>query len=160
MGHILSIGREKLNRACIQLHISQLDENDYVFLEEYYQCISPVAHALKTLEGNRFSFALYLPVLMALRSKFNELKNKNSVHCDPLIDALENGYEYRFNRYMDIYDAEGLSTPLYIAMATNPCYKLNFLGFREIPSHISQRVRNMLLTESRLIHNEEEEKRK
>ncbi|XP_055308862.1 uncharacterized protein LOC129572786 [Sitodiplosis mosellana] len=45
-------------------------------------------------------------------------------------------------------------------MVTNPQFKLNFLGFREVPSHISQRVRNMLLAAGKVIQQEQQEKQK
>lgn len=41
---------------------------------------------------------------------------------------------------MDLYNRDGLSVLLYIAMATNPKYKLNFLGMREIPGHVRRQI--------------------
>lgn len=62
-----------------------------------------------------------------------------------MIAAVSNGFERRFGPVMDLYNRDGLSVPLYIAMATNPKYKLNFLGMREIPTHTWRQIRKILV---------------
>lgn len=155
----MKIDRDKLKLACNQMKIASLDEDDCCFLEEYYEIITPIACALKSLEANRFAFGLYLPILTGIRKKLNDLKKKRFVYGKPLINALEKGFEQRFAEFLDIYDLYGRSVPLYIAMVTNPQYKLNFLGFERIPSHISNKVQTMLLNAGKeaLTHEKEKE---
>lgn len=142
------------------MKIAAFDDDEYIFLEEYHQVISPIASGLKTLSSNKYTFGLYLPTLIGLRVKLNDLKKTNYIYCKPLIVALERGFETRFANLMDIYDYDGKSVPLYIAMVTNPQYKLNFLGMKQIPSHISNKVRTMLLAAGQEILNREKEKEK
>lgn len=152
MKHILSIQHERLETACHQLNISALDDDDYIFLEEYVECITPIAISLKSLEANKYSFGIYLPILVGLRTAFNRLHEKNLIHCEPLITALQNGFETRFGDLMDIFNSSGKSAPLYLAMCSNPLFKLNYLGFEQrIPTHTINKMRDMLLAAAKEI---------
>lgn len=142
----MAIEHEKLDKACSQLKIDIFGEDEYTFLEKYHRAISPIASALKLLEANKYTFALYLPILTGIRNKLNLLKMSGDfLFCKALIVALINGFEDRFSHLMDIYNYDGKSVPLYVAMVVNPQYKLNFLGFQKVPSHIGNKVRSMLM---------------
>lgn len=141
----MKIPLDKLNFALNQLKIVELSEDDHQFLTEYYEILTPIVCALKTLSANKYSFGLYLPVLVGLNRVLNENKEKQFMFGMPLAIAIEKGFQQRFSEFKDIFDVEGRSTPLYIAMASNPNFKVNFLGFNRLPSHISSRVFNMLL---------------
>lgn len=146
----MSIGYAKLEQACIQLSVAAFDEDEYEFLRQYYQVISVVAMALADLEGDRHPFGMYLPTLFGLRNKLNEYSDRTKASethmCVELAVALKNGFEDRFAHLMDIYDVENRSAPLYIAMATNPEYKLNFMGSRIIDPRVLNRLKEMILT--------------
>lgn len=158
--HLFKYDVEKLKSACRQLKIDPLDEDDFVFLREYHSIVAPVAMALKTLESTQFSFGLYLPTLIGLRLKLGQLNQaQHLVHCKPLIVAIQAGFERRFETVLDIYNNEGRWIPLYIAMVTNPRYKLNYLGMRMIPSHVSNKVRSILYNAGKEIMDKEKEKR-
>lgn len=135
---------EKLKAVCRECKIDALDDDDLVFLQEYHMIILPIAIALKTLEGNKLTFGAYLPTLTGLRLNLGKMNNLKFIYCEPLLAAVSNGFEERFRTVLDIYDEEGKWIPLYIAMVTNPQYKLNFLGMKTIPSHISEKVRTIL----------------
>lgn len=153
----MRIDREKLKLACNQMQVPSFDENDYQFLVEYHKIIAPVAHAMKILEANRFTFGIYLPTLVGLRAKLADMRTDKFTHGLPLLDAISDGFETRFKEMLDIFDAKGTSTPLYIAMVTNPQYKLNFLGFKSIPRHISIQVQNMLMNAGKEVQEQDEE---
>lgn len=53
MKNILSIEKEKLDRACTSLHIPPFSADEYTFLIEYHKILTPVAVALKTPEANK-----------------------------------------------------------------------------------------------------------
>lgn len=158
VGNILKIPLDKLNFACSQMRIDQMTEDDYEFLREYHEILTPVTSALKTLSANKFSFGLYLPVLVGLNRKLNDAKKKNFVYGKPLAVAIEKGFQKRFFEFMDLFDVNGRSTPLYIAMTVNPQYKLNFLGFERIVAHTSTRIFDMLLNAAKEIVDEERER--
>lgn len=143
MTNILSIDREQLERACTSLYIPTFDTNEYVFLIEYHKAITPVAVALKTLEANKYTFGMYLPVLKGLRSQLNSLKSSTVKLCLPLINALDTGFEKRFSKLMDAFDCKAV--PLYLAMVSNPKYKLNYLDMKRIPSHIFIQIRKLMV---------------
>lgn len=107
--------------------------------------ILPIAVALKTLEGSSLPFGLCLPTLYGLRLKLGNMNGTlRFVYCGPLLKAVSDGFEERFNSFLNIYDDEKRWIPAYIAMVSNPKFKLNYLGMRIIPSHISEKVRSVL----------------
>lgn len=143
--NILSINQAKLESACIHLEIDALDEEEYEFLLNHYRIISLVATALKTLEADKYTFGLYLPTLIGLKLKLSALLEKeNSVQCVPLIIALQSGLESRFGGLMDPFNENGNSVPLYVAMLSNPTFKMNFLGIKKIPANLLGRFKDML----------------
>lgn len=143
---MLSIDRVKLDAACNHLKLSVLDDEEYSFLRQYHKVISLVDRTLKTLESDRYSFGIYLPTLFGLKSKLDELaENGNEIfECLPLVMALQNGLQNRFGEVMDPYNKDGKSVPLYIAMLTNPSFKLNFMGMKVISSKLLHHLREML----------------
>lgn len=136
-----------LELACRELKIEALTDDDYIFLKEYLKCIAPVAVALKNLEGDRFTFGIFLPTLVCLRSKLDMNKRlcetaNAMIYCHPLSVAIQLGFETRFGDMMDIFNQR--SKPLWIAMVSNPQYKLDYIGMKRIPEHTSTKVRNFL----------------
>lgn len=103
-----------------------------------------VARALKTMEANKYAFGAFLPTLFGLRMKLAALEKK-ATQCLPLVKTLQSAFEKRFGNVMDIFDSHGESVPAYVAMASNPNYKLNYMGMKTIPTHILLRIKQMLL---------------
>lgn len=156
--HLFKYDKEKLEIACCQLKIDPLDDADFDFLREYHTIIAPVAIALKTLESSQFSFGLYLPTLIGLRLKLAQLQESSLIYCRPLIQAIQTGFEKRFQEVLDVSDGDCRWIPLYIAMVTNPRYKLNYLGLRAIPSELSDKIRKVLFNAGKEIMQEQNQK--
>lgn len=149
IGNILSIDRNKLENACDQLKIEPLDSEEYLFLQQYHKIISKVSMALKSLEGDKHTFGLYLPTLFGLKKvleKYSDLETTDTFECLELASALKTGFEKRFSQLMDMNDVEGKSAPLYLAMVSNPQYKLNYMGMRSISQSVLQHLKEMLVT--------------
>lgn len=117
---------------------------DYEFLTEFQRVMKVVASALKTMEANQYTFGLYLPTLFGMRNKLAALKGTVK-HCAQLVHEIESAFETRFSKMMDIFNDEGRSIPAYIAMVSNPKYKLNYMNLKRIPPHIELRVKQILL---------------
>lgn len=118
-------------------------------MEEYFQIINKIAIALKTLEGNRHTFGLYLPTLFGLQNilkKNANITTTETLECFELAKALDAAFERRFGQLMDINDPEGRSAPLYIAMLTNPQFKLNFMGSKTIQPNVLRQLKEMLVS--------------
>lgn len=128
--------------------IEPFDAEEYEFLQRYYEIINKVRIAQKVLEGDRHPFGLYLPTLFGLRAMLNKYANMALTEykkCKPLAVALQNGFNDRFADLMDVFSSDGRSTPLYIAMITNPNYKLNFMGTRVIDPRVLSKLKEMLV---------------
>lgn len=165
--NILSIDEKKLERACVELRVDPLDCNEYAFLCEYHNIMSLVAATLNTLEANRYTFGIYLPTLMGLQYKLQQmihhLNNKNierhniemdgiaeiekekatSSKCLPLANAIKRGFENRFGELIDAYNKK--SVPLYVAMLSNPTFKLNFMCLPSISQELFKHLKEMLV---------------
>lgn len=148
ISNILSIDRPKLDEACDALNLEPFDSKEYDFLNQYFRVINKVAIALKTLKADKYTFGLYLPTLFGLRSVLEKISNPTTTEmfeCLPLAKALKTGFENRFGKLMDAFESDGKSAPLFIAMVSNPQFKLNFLGTRVISSHMLQHLKEMLV---------------
>lgn len=140
---ILSIDREQLANVCMVLNLDVFEGNEYEFLIEYNRVMKAIAIALKTLEANKYAFGVYLPTLFGLRLKLAALE-KQAVHCLELVLVIQNVFEERFRSVLDIFDGEGKSVPAFVAMVSNPNYKLSYMGLKSIPSHTLLRIKQML----------------
>lgn len=142
---ILSINEINLKAACTMLDIPVLDEGDYGFLNEYMRIIRPIAEALKALEGNRDTFGIYLPTLFGLKFKLDELKKTRLNFCKQLLQNVCDGFSARFSKMLDLNNPK--SIPLYLAMVTNPNFKLNYMP-RNTPMPVLRKIQNMLIKAS------------
>lgn len=130
--------RPQLTALCIALNIPSLNDTDYAFLREFRLVMRPIADGLTALEGDIF-FGTYLPHLFGIQSHLERLKKQKFKFCDPLVTSIVEG---RFNEVMDPYHIR--SVPLYLAMITNPKYKLSYMS--QLRPTILQKLKNMLLT--------------
>lgn len=146
----MSINRPLLETACRALNIFALTDEEYSFIDEYRNCVKPVADALKCLEGQNHSFGLYLPVLYGLKMALNDLRSNFDQYCLPLIEAIEVGFTKRFDDLMNVCNPK--SIPLYLAMVANPRYKLDYLRMDRIPAHIYNNVFKYLFNECKQIY--------
>lgn len=140
----MSIPRQKLDVACTRLHVDCFDDDEYTFLKQYHKVMSLVARALKVVESNKSTFGIYLPTLFGLRHNLNAIKGIADM-CSPLILQLESAFESRFGNIMDKYDDHAECVPLYLAMLTDPRFKMNCMGFASIPTHVRRFVKTIML---------------
>lgn len=143
---MLSIDFDKLDEAFVELGLDTMSSNEYTFLQTYYECLKPVAYALKILEGSSHTFGAYLPMLFGLRQKILALKTKMAhSECKHLVDAILNGLDTRFGHLFVLDEKDGRSVPLYIAMICNPTYKLSYMNPNSIQPSTMRKIRCMLL---------------
>lgn len=118
--------------ACEFLHLDKLCDQDYVFLTEFACVIKPIADAITHLESSVKTFGNYLPMLFGCRTALKDLADEKKLKfCEPLLTAVRNGFAKRFNHLMRLGDIYGRgdpkAVPLFLAMITNPEYKMNFI---------------------------------
>lgn len=141
----MSIEQIKLDSAFVKMGLCRIDQSEYEFLKNYHMCMEPIAKALKILEGNRHTFGAYLPMLFGLKAKLKALKNTMTGKvCYPLTVALYNGFKRRFGKLLVLDQRDPQAVPLYIAMITNPTFKLNFMNSNMITANLLNQIRQML----------------
>lgn len=126
------MNRVALALACEALQIEKLCDQDYLFLQEFVIIIKPIANAITYLEGNVQTFGGYLPMLFSVRQTLKDLYiNDDLVFCKSLLLAVRDGFDKRFAHLMrlsTVFDkADAKAVPLFIAMLTNPEFKMNFI---------------------------------
>lgn len=140
----MSINKKVLETACIETGIGKLNDEEHDFLVEYHDCLGIIAEALKILEGDNQSFGIFLPTLYGIRKELSAMHGQTR-YCESLITAIENGFNERFKKMMNINDP--ISIPLYIAMVVDPQFKLNYMRMENVPPHIYDTVINILINE-------------
>lgn len=110
------------------------------FLKEFELVLRPVMKGIKYVQG-RYYFGSYLPMLFGLKSELDS--EKHLKFCKPLVIALRNGFDKRFSDIMNPENPE--SVPLFVAMITNPKYKLNYVPQNLLTQNIL-RLKRMVLS--------------
>lgn len=124
----------------VALKIGAFTDTQLEFLKEFEFVLRPVIKALKYVQG-RYYFGSYLPMLFGLQNELNSEKPLKI--CKPLVEALRKGFEKRFGDIMNPENPE--SVPLYVAMITNPKYKMNYVPQNVLTRNIL-RLKRMVLS--------------
>lgn len=72
-----------------------------------------------------------------------ERENTMTSKCLPLANAIKRGFDNRFGELIDAYNKK--SVPLYVAMLSNPTFKLNFMCLPSIPEELFKHLKEMLV---------------
>lgn len=150
--NLLSLDLAALAIACEALGIEKLSDQDIQFLIEFTKVFQPIADAITFLEGSKNMFGAYLPTLFSVRTKLRQIHLSNElVYCKPLLHAIRDGFHKRFAHLMSLgnvfQEPDPRAIPLFIAMVSNPRFKLNFIPpywFDENPQAMQQ-IQNLLL---------------
>lgn len=119
-----------------------LRHSDFEYLQEYIECTKPLAEAIDILQGESYCFYGYLlPTLVSLRRKIDNLLSKNTITiCQPLLEAIKNSLESRFENFFQVEEAGKLAV---IAAVTHPKFKTRWLTC--LDKAIQQKVRDLVL---------------
>lgn len=145
------LDRAAFATACEALNIQKLCDQDYAFLTEYVTVIKPIAEAITYVESSVNTFGCYLPMLFSVKQKLINLRQKELVYCSPLLTAVRDGFDKRFEHLMhlgDIFeDGSPKAVPLFLAMITNPDYRLAFIpaSFFDSNAQGMAKIRSLLL---------------
>ena len=94
-------------------------------LNEYVSVMQPVAIALDKLQGEKAAyFGHILPTLHMLQTKLKAMRHKILTHCEPLVVALLEGMDRRFEKELKL---SGASSDKIIAAITHPYFKMRWL---------------------------------
>lgn len=129
--------------ACEACDIDALNHDDYNFITEYTECAGIIADALRILEGQNHSFALYLPVLFGVRTALSEIVSLE--YCKPLLDSIIKGFNDRLDNHMNI--RLSLSRPLFMAMASHLRYKFDYMRANRVSLLIYSNIEKFLYNE-------------
>lgn len=161
---MLSLDKTALELACSKLNIPSLDDDDYVFLNEFKMVLKPIANSITYIEGQRRGFGSYLPVLMKISVCLGDLQRKSGEmkYCGPLLAAIKNGFHTRFGHLMNLdqNNAERVkAVPLFIAMLSDPTMKASFIPKDWIARNRStfRKMKEVLLTAAEQILQEEKQ---
>lgn len=139
---MLGIEKDKLNLLCLKLGIQVFTDLDYEFMGEFLICLKPIAETITVLEGD-ILYGHTLPALFTIQTNFDEIRNDGVVHTLPLLNALESGFERRYNEFLNPFNAS--AAPYFLAMASHPSYKMDcYPGDK----HKATKIYNLILNEA------------
>lgn len=139
---ILGIDMAKLNEVMRALDIPEFTSIDIQFLHEYVTVMKPIAEAIDCLQAE-CHFAFLLPVVHKTVRSLNDLNGKLKF-CQPLLQAVLNGVEERFNYCFD-FDNEQCK-PALIATCTHPYFKMRWLTGSFRTTENFKKIREMLIS--------------
>lgn len=119
---IVNTDKDYLNVVCRKLQISECSDENFAFLREFLTCLQPIAETITVLEGD-ILYGHTLPALFTIQNNFEEIRNDGLVYALPLLNALEDGFEKRYNEFLNPFNAT--AAPYFLAMVSHPSYKLD-----------------------------------
>lgn len=112
----------KLSELMTMYKIEPFTSVERSFLCEYRLVMKIIADALDNLQSNCY-YAFVLPTLFKMKKEINDfLVNPQIKMCKPLVEAIRDGFQKRFDRHLDFQSNQSISG--LIATVTHPFFKL------------------------------------
>ena len=124
VNRLLQIG-VKLNEVCQAVNTPEFKKSELECLNEYVSVMQPTAIALDKLQGEKEAFYGHImPTLHMVITKLNAMQGMILVHCQPLVAALLEGMERRFEKELTF---SGTASDKIIAAISHPYFKMRWL---------------------------------
>lgn len=104
-----------LNKALGINKTNCLREQDFHYIEEHLLCTAPMAEALDIMLGETNTYyGVVILCLLALRRKTEVLAKPERIwiYCKPIVDALLQSIQKRFENYLDFSSPESLNASI------------------------------------------------
>ena len=119
--------KDKLNELMSRLGLPVFREAELEFIQEYVDVMHPIALALDRLQADKSCFyGCMLPTLLAVQKKLVRLDSTTLRHCQPLLDAVVEGYSKRFEKFLKL-DSSHETKAAILATVSNPTFKQKWL---------------------------------
>lgn len=138
---ILELDQSKLRDLMVALEIPEFSVIDMAFLHEYIKVLTPIATALDCLQAECY-FALLLPMVHNTKQDLLQMKKENLQYTVPLLDAVLNGIDDRFEYLFD-FDNERCK-PALVATCSHPYFKTRWLIGEMYSSDNLEKIRSVL----------------
>ena len=123
--------KDKLNQLFQALEVLPLKSVEVEFIEEYACVLAPIANAIDHLQGEEAIFyGHFLPTLLDVQNKLNALKSKQLKHCAPLLQAVLQGFQTRFHKYLHLVEDPDVHDAM-LAATTHPFFKLRWVDINK-----------------------------
>ena len=123
--------RQKLHEMMQTLELPVLKNAELEFIEEYVSVLAPIAVAIDHLQGEEHMYyGQFLPTLLTVQKKLRELKFKTLKHCTPLLQAVSQGFQKRFDKYLQLHDCPDVHDAV-LAATTHPFFKLRWIDINK-----------------------------
>jgi hypothetical protein len=100
-------------------------KTEYECLNEYVSVMQPIAISLDKLQGEKEAFYGHImPTLHMLMQKVRAMQNKILVHCQPLVTALLDGMQRRFDKELTF---SGSVSNKIVAAISHPYFKMRWI---------------------------------
>lgn len=122
MKKLLSKRPTEMRQLFEHFGVAALRPSEEEFIKEYVRILFPLTRALDILQADKnVSIGYLLPTIVILQNELKSFSKDSSIkHCKPLITAIENGVNNRFEQCF--FDPE-----LRLAAMTHPRFKLSWV---------------------------------
>jgi hypothetical protein len=95
--------KDQINLICTELGVPLFHEREIEFIEQYCDCVKPIAEALDRLQGeNNTFYGELIPTLLTIEKRLNMQINLKPKHCESLPQTLLNGIRRRFHDFLNL----------------------------------------------------------
>lgn len=144
--------RSKIAELCTALKIPQFQDKELDFIEEYCNCVKPIAEALDWLQGENHTFyGELIPTLITIEKKLLALQSPKPRYCDWLPQLLLEGLRKRFQSFLDISLD---NTDAILAAISHPYFKMRWIPqdrFDQLKNLFVEKTCAQLVTSSRVL---------
>lgn len=143
--------KDKLNQLFVKLNVKQsFNDSELLYLEEYCKVMTPLAHALDILQGERNIYYGYLiPCIASVTVKLNKLQKENLHLVEPILKACVDGIQRRFSNFVNL-TAE--VNDAIIASLTIPKFKFKWLNAFKVKDKSLRSVADLQKVVTNAIH--------
>lgn len=118
----------KLRTFCQSWNLTVIPDTHTAFLNEYVECLRPIAVALDFLQGENVMMGDLIPTILETHYLLNQLLQKNNVHCRDIIEYVMGRLRFRFEHIFEWQLHKSQSAIFVLATVTTPSLKLSWIG--------------------------------
>lgn len=152
ISRLLKFDVNLLNEINVALSLDSFLTADMEFFQEYVTVMQPIADAIDSLQSDTY-YSYFLPTLTSIKYSLESMAAEDNLkHCQPLLEAITNGFEKRFGHFFEMNDDRCLIAVM--STCIHPYFKTRWLHEdMHAGSHLSQ-IENLLVREAISIEKE------
>lgn len=149
IARLLTFDVQLLNKTTEALSLENFSTSDLEFFREYMNVMRPIAESIDSLQADAYH-SHFLPTLVNIKYWLESINAESNLkHCQPLLDAITDGFEKRFGHFFIQNDEESITA--IVSTCVHPYFKTRWLHEDMNTDSYLKHVEEMLIREAILI---------